>query len=122
MLSYNIDRELKENLVKEAVALANDTTFGENAAVSSSNLRNLLNFVSNPSVTPNQFNLFARYQAARNNDTRYQQFNDKMLDLISKQIKGKQEHLKMPIIKEILQDIVMAGTYRKEINQKIELI
>lgn len=121
-MSNIINKELRESLIKEAIALANEFSFGDNAIVSSSNLRNLLNFINNPFITHNQFNLFARYQAARDSDSRYHQFTKKMLDIISKQIKDKPEQLKIPIIREFLQDIVMAGTYRKETNEKIQLI
>ncbi|MCF2138533.1 MAG: hypothetical protein K9W44_00590 [Candidatus Lokiarchaeota archaeon] len=117
--------ELRELIAKKAIELVNKYEFSERNGVSSSNLRNLLNFSTSSAVSPNQFILFAKYQATRKDDRVYSKFTNDFLntakELISK-IGCRSIKEKMEIYKELLISIVMGGTFRKNAHEKIEAI
>ena len=80
-----------------------------------------------PQITPGTFRLFLFYQVGRNSSARGGEHLKKFIDMFIKAYKEffdkwipkncsptDQDKLKIKIIKELLVDIIMAATYKKE--------
>ena len=117
--------EKRDEIAKHVIDIVNKYNFSDRG-ISSSNMRNLLDFINGLNVTPNLFNLFCRYQAARSKEDEYRKFTNDFLTSVQKfcnENNFKSIDEKIYIYREYLINIVMGGTFRKKnVKEKIEII
>ena len=120
--NFELTPSQKEKLAKEAINIINRYEFEENKKITTTALRNLLNFATQPNITPNVFILYLKYQIGRARERDIEDFVSDF-EKISKRLYKEfnamnSEEAKMIIIREFLTYIVMGATYRKSTSNK----